>query len=73
MKTTIIITACLITAIPIVEGKTTYYFFVNPVRPAALSRSGWTFNATSEEKGGEGPVNGYITAALDDDTPLNPN
>ena len=37
-------------AFPLLDDKATYYLFVNPVRPAALSRSGWTFNATSEDQ-----------------------
>lgn len=56
------------TAFPLQEDRATYYLFVNPVVPSALSRNDWTYDTNSEEKGGEGPVNGYISAAFDDDT-----
>jgi hypothetical protein len=32
-----------------------------------VSRTGWTVEATTEERGGEGAVNGYVTALLDGD------
>lgn len=32
-----------------------------------VDRAGWTIEATTEEQGGEGPVNGYVTAMLDGD------
>ncbi len=32
-----------------------------------VDRTGWTVEANTEEAGGEGPVNGYVTALLDGD------
>mgnify|MGYP000148187103 CR=1 FL=1 len=34
---------------------------------ADIDRTGWTVEASTEEAGGEGPVNGYATALLDGD------
>lgn len=35
------------------------------VQYADVNRTGWLIEATTEEQGGEGPVNGYATAVLD--------
>ena len=43
-------------------------FIVSPQEASQLDKTGWSIiDFSSEEAGGEGPVNGYVTAAIDGD------